>query len=79
MKGMARDAIRKTLDLANRGRYLIRVRAVNPSGNTVDIVGYVTAIREDGGIRVCQGDPEHGQIHEFPPRSILGVERVHGS
>lgn len=76
---MPRDAIRKTLDLANRGRYLIRVRAINPSGNTVAIVGLVTEIRQDGGIRVCEGDPESGQMHDFPPRSILGVERVHGA
>ena len=79
MGGMARDDIRKSLDLANRGRYLIRVRAINPSGNTVDIVGYVTEVREDGSIRVLHGDPEHGQVHEFPPRSILGVTRVHGA
>ncbi len=77
MLEMPRDDISKSLDHANRGRYLIRVRAINPSGNTVDIVGYVTEVREDGGIRVLHGDPEHGLVHEFQPRSILGVERVH--
>ena len=79
MGGMARDDIRKSLDLANRGRYLIRVRAINPSGNTVDIVGYVTEVRQDGGIRVLHGDAERGQVHEFPAQSILGVTRVHGA
>jgi len=76
---MALDEIRRILGQAHDGRHLVRVRAVNPSGNTVDIVGYVTAIREDGGIRVSSGDPLHGDVHDFPPRSILGVERVHGA
>jgi len=76
---MARDDIRKFLDEAHGGHYLIRVRAVNPSGLTVDITGYVTEVRRDGGIRFLHGDPEHGQVHEFPPTSILGVERVHGA
>ncbi|MFI5403636.1 MAG: hypothetical protein ACHQ1G_11925 [Planctomycetota bacterium] len=76
---MARDTIRKALDLANRGRYVVRIRAINPSGNTVDVVGYVTEVKDDGGIRVLRGDPEHGQVHELEPRSILGVERVHGA
>ena len=74
---MAVDHIRSLLDQAHGGRYLVRVRAVNSTGNTVDIVGFVTAIREDGGIRLCEGDPERGQIHEFAPQRILGVERVH--
>ena len=76
---MARDEIGRILQQAHGGRYLVRIRAVNPSGNTVDIVGYVTAIKDDGDIKVCEGDPEHGLIHEFPARSILGVARVHGA
>lgn len=76
---MALDEIRRILGQAHDGRHLVRVRAVNASGNTVDIVGYVTAFREDGGIRIRSGDPLHGDVHDFPPRSILGVERVHGA
>jgi len=76
---MGTDDIPRILGQAHDGRYLVRVRAVNPSGNTVDIVGYVTAIRKDGGIRISTGDPLHGDVHDFPPRSILGVERVHGA
>ncbi|MHC4340836.1 MAG: hypothetical protein ACYSX0_11570 [Planctomycetota bacterium] len=75
---MALDDISRILGQAHDGRYLVKIRAVNPSGNTVDIVGYVTAIREDGSIRVSCGDPQHGDVHDIPPRSILGVERVHG-
>lgn len=76
---MADDDIRRTLVEARDGRYLVSVRAVNASGNTVDIVGYVTAIGRDGGIRLSHGDPQHGLVHDFPPSSILGVERVHGA
>ncbi|MCK6458584.1 MAG: hypothetical protein L6Q95_01660 [Planctomycetes bacterium] len=76
---MARNDIHRALEVAHDGRYLVRVRAVNPSGNTVDIAGYVTEVRKDGGIRVSVGDPERGLIHDFGPDRILGVERVHGA
>lgn len=76
---MASDDIRRDLGQAHDGRYLVRVRAINRSGYTVDVVGYVTTMREDGGIRLHSGDPEGGLVHEFPPSGILGVERVHGS
>jgi hypothetical protein len=77
--GMALGEILSILGQAHDGCHLVRVRAVKSSGNTVDIVGYVTAIREDGGIRVSSGDPLRGDVHDFPPRGILGVERVHGA
>jgi hypothetical protein len=76
---VADSDISRILVEARDGRYLVRVRAVNPSGNTVDIVGYVTAITGDGGIRLSHGDPHHGLVHDFPRSSILRVERVHGA
>ena len=76
---MADDDDRRILVEARDGRHLVRVRAVNASGNTVDIVGYVTAIAGDGGIRLSHGDPQHGLVHDFSRWSILGVERVHGA
>jgi hypothetical protein len=79
MDSMETDVIRGFLAHAHGGHYLVRIRAVNPAGNTVDVVGYVTEVREDGGIRVSADDAERGHIHEFAPRDILGVERVHGT
>jgi hypothetical protein len=76
---MARDDIHRALELTHDGRYLVRVRAVNAAGNTVDVAGYVTEIRMDASIRVSEGDPERGQVHDFGARSILAVERVHGA
>jgi len=76
---MAPDGILSALEHAHHGRYLVRIRAVNRSGNTVDVVGYVTEIGTDGRIRVTGGDPRHGDVHDFLARHILGVARVHGS
>jgi hypothetical protein len=76
---MVREDIRRALEVAHNGRYLVRVRAVNPSGNTVDISGYVTEVRRDGVVRVSAGDPEHGLNHDFGLDRILAVERMHGS
>jgi len=76
---MAVDHIRSLLHHAHDGHYLVKIRAVNSAGNTVEVVGYVTEIRDDGCIRVCQGDAEHGPVHEFASQRILGIERTHGS
>jgi hypothetical protein len=76
---MASERIRKALEMAHDGRYLVRVRAVNPSGNTVDIVGYVTEVRKDGVVCVSAGDAAHGLIHEFGRDRVLAVDRVHGA
>lgn len=78
-QGMVRDEIRRALEVAHNGRYLVRVRTVNPSGNTVDIAGYVTEVRKDGSIRVSVGDPERGLVHDLGPDRILAVDRVHGA
>jgi hypothetical protein len=74
---MVRNDICKALELARAGRYLVRLRAVNTSGNTVDIAGYVTEIRKDGGVRLSAGDPERGLTHDFTADRILDIERVH--
>jgi len=76
---VASDALSRVLEQAHDGRYLVRIRGVNRSGNTVDVVGYVTALRSDGGIVVCEGDSQSGHVHEFSRERILGVERLHGS
>jgi hypothetical protein len=76
---MARDELRNVLEDAHRGLYLVRFRAVNPSGNTIDRVGYVIGLEGDGRIRFREGDPVRGPVHEFEPRDILAVERVHGA
>ena len=76
---MASEKIRKALEMAHDGRYLVRVRAVNPSGNTVDVAGYVTEVRKDGVVRVSAGDPARGLIHEFVQDRVLAVDRVHGA
>lgn len=75
--GMVRDDILRALQVAHNGRYLVRIRAVNASGNTIDVSGYVTELRGDGGIRVAADDPERGLSHDFGPDRILDVERVH--
>jgi len=74
-----RDEVCEFLDLAHRRGFAVTLRAINDSGNTVDIVGYVTEIREDGGVRIREGDPVGGQVHDFAARSVLRVERVHGA
>ena len=76
---MARGEIIRDLNHAHAGRYLVRIRAVNPSGNTIDVEGYVMAITQDGAVRVRQDDPQRGRIHELPPERILDVQRVHGA
>jgi hypothetical protein len=76
---MALDDVGLALGHAHKGHYLVRVRAVNRSGNTVDIVGYVTAIRDDGRVRITGGDPEQGHAHDFQAERILAVERLHGA
>jgi len=55
------------------------VRAVNESGNTVEVVGLVTEVSRDGNVRLCHGDARRGQIHEFAPGRVLAVERVHAT
>jgi hypothetical protein len=67
------------LEDAHRGLYLVRFRAVNPSGNTHERVGYVIGLRDDGRIRLREGDPVRGPVHEFDLEDILAVERVHGA
>ncbi|HEX5136938.1 MAG TPA: hypothetical protein VFY93_08205 [Planctomycetota bacterium] len=74
---MRLDDVSRFLGLANRRRHAIRLRAVNLSGNTVEMVGYVTEVRRDGGIRFCEGDAVGGQVHDFSARSVLRVERAH--
>jgi len=76
---MMRDEFSRFLASAHRERFAVTLRAINESGNTVDIVGYVTEIRRDGGIRLCEGDPVSGQVHDVPARRILRVDRVHGA
>jgi hypothetical protein len=75
---MTRDEVSRLLALAHRRGFSITLRAINESGNTVDIVGYVTEVRRDS-IRVCEGDPVGGHVHELAARSILRVERNHGA
>jgi hypothetical protein len=75
---MAHGDIRRILNDAHAGRYLVRIRAVNRSGNTIDVEGYVMAITQEGAVRVRQDDPQRGRVHELPPERILSVERVHG-
>jgi hypothetical protein len=68
--------IRRILDHAHAHRYLVRIRAVNPSGYTVDIEGYVMALGE-GSVRVRQDDPQRGQVHDILFEGILDIDRVH--
>jgi len=76
---MMRDEFSRFLELAHRERFAVALRAINESGNTVELVGYVTEIRRDGGIRICEGDPVSGHVHDLPARCILRVDRAHGA
>lgn len=76
---MTLTEIREILDLAHRGQHAVCIRAVNRSGNTIDLVGFVMAIGGDGVVRLREGDPVAGLAHEFSERAVLRAQRVHGA
>jgi len=77
-RGVPQDDLPRYLAHAHAHRYLVRIRTVNPSGNTVDFEGYVMAVGK-GSVQVRQDDPQRGRIHEVPFDPILDFNRVHGA